>query len=118
MASPWSADVLPSTGSFELIAVDDKAGTATIRWTQSIDPVKGAEVVWKMVAAIGGKKAAEAAHHAGLPQGLKLSDLATIVLDRKSGLPLSISHRREVALGDSTAVSTWSFNRIPDSPKP
>ena len=118
MASPWSADVLPSTGSFELIAVDDKAGTATIRWQQSIDPVKGAEVVWKMLEAIGGKAAAGAVHPAGLPQGLKLADLATVVLDRKSGLPLSIIHQREVALGDSSAVSTWTFTRVPDQGAP
>jgi hypothetical protein len=118
MASPWSADVLPSTGSFELIAVDDQAGTATIRWQQSIDPVKGAEIVWKMIEAIAGKTAAGAAHPAGLPQGLKLSDTATVVLDRKSGLPLSIKHQREVALGDSSAVSTWTFTKLPDQAAP
>jgi len=114
MPSPWSADILPTTGSFELSGVDEKAGTVSIRWRQSIDPVKGAAVVRKMVEAITG--AAPPRQAAGsLPKGLVLSDQATVVLDRKSGLPLSLLHRREVALGDSSSVTTWTLTKLENS---
>lgn len=111
MPSPWSVDILPTTGSFELTGVDEKAGTVSILWRQSIDPVKGAAVVRRMVEAITGTALPKQVTD-GLPKGLVLSDQATVVLDRKSGLPLSLVHRRDVALGDSTSVTTWTLTKL------
>lgn len=113
LASPWSADILPSRGSFELVSVDDKAGTVTISWQQAIDPVAGAATAWKMVEAISGKPLPQGVR-AGLPPGLVLADHATVVLDRRSGLPLSLVHRREVALAGNTTINTWTLNKLAD----
>jgi hypothetical protein len=113
LASPWSADILPSRGSFELVGVDDKAGTVTISWQQAIDPVAGAAAAWKMVAAISGKPLPKGAR-AGLPPGLVLADHATVVLDRRSGLPLSLVHRREVALAGNKTINTWTLDKVAD----
>lgn len=114
MPSPWSADILPTTGSVELTGVDEAAGTVSLRWRQSIDPVKGAAVARKMVESIAGTALPKQVTD-GLPKGLLLSDQATVVLDRKSGLPLSLVHRREVGLGDSTSVTTWTLTKLGDT---
>ena len=51
---------------------------------------------------------------AGLPPGLVLADHATVVLDRRSGLPLSLVHRREVALAGATTINTWTLTKLAD----
>lgn len=116
LPSPWSADILPTVGSFEMTEVDEKAGTVSIRWQQSIDPVKGAAVARKMLEAIAGAPLTQAVA-AGLPEGLKLTDEATVVIDRKSGVPLSLVHRRDVAFGGATSVTTWTLKKLADEAK-
>ena len=111
MPSPWSADILPTIGSVELTEVDEQSGTVTIRWKQSIDPVKGVIAARKMVSAIAGAPIPNQAA-AGLPKGLTLSDQATVVLDRKSGLPLSLVHRREIKFGNNASVTGWTLNKL------
>jgi hypothetical protein len=108
--SPWSADMLPTRGKFELVAVDDAANTATIHWTQSIDPVRGRDVVRKSMAAAGGKPPA-ALPATGLPDGVRVDDDATVVLDRSSGLPVRLVHTREVAFGGARTRNTWTLEK-------
>lgn len=109
LPSPWSSDVIPSKGSFELVAEDAKA--VTIHWEQGIDPVKGREAVWKMASAIGVSRA-NGSNPDGLPKGMVLKDEATVVLERTSGVPLKLEHRREVALGTASSINTWSFEQV------
>jgi len=111
LPSPWSSDVIPSKGSFELLAEDAKAGTVTIHWEQGIDAEKGREAVWKMASAIGINRA-NGTNPDGLPKGMVLKDEATVVLERASGLPVKLEHRREVALGTASSINTWNFERI------
>jgi len=111
MPSPWSADILPTVGSVELTEVNEQAGTITIRWKQSIDPVKGATAARNMVSAIVGAPLPGSVT-AGLPKGLALSDQATVVLDRKSGLPLSLVHRREIKYGGNASVTAWTLKKL------
>jgi hypothetical protein len=113
MASPLSADVIPSVGSFELISVDNKAGTVTIRWKQGIDPVKGAAVAWKIAAQLGGAAASDKPA-VGLPKSLSLNDEATVVIERKSGLLLDLVHRRELRAGSDSMLSTWTLRKRDD----
>ena len=106
--SPWSADVIPTQGSFELGEVNNN--TVTIRWKQTIDPVKGAQVMRKIVRDLVGKD---------LPKGesmpeLELSDTATVVMDRRSGLPLRIQQVRRIQAGGSVKTTTWSLEKLPD----
>ena len=75
LPSPWSSDVIPSRGSFEVIGEDAKAGTVTIRWRQGIDPVKGRDAVWKVVGALGIRRG-DGAGSDGMPKGLVLKDEA------------------------------------------
>jgi len=109
--SPWSSDVIPTRGSFELIEEDAKAGTVTIRWKQGIDPVKGREAVWKIVGALGIRRS-DGVGSDGMPKGLVLKDEATVVLARASGLPLRIEHRREVAMGTASSSNHWVFEHV------
>jgi hypothetical protein len=111
LPSPWSSDVIPSKGSFELVSEDAKAGTVTIHWQQGIDPVKGRNAVWKMASAIGISRNAGTGAD-GLPKGMVLSDDATVVLERATGLPVKLEHRREVALGTAASSNQWSFERV------
>ena len=106
--SPCSADVIPTQGSFELGEVNNN--TVTIRWKQTIDPVKGAQVMRKIVRDLVGKD---------LPKGesmpeLELSDTATVVMDRRSGLPLRIQQVRRIQAGGSVKTTTWSLEKLPD----
>jgi hypothetical protein len=111
VASPWSADMIPTRGRFELVSVDEAANTATIHWTQSIDPVKGKPVVLKSIEALAGKPLPDAAK-ASLPEGVRLDDEATVVLDRATGLPLRLKHTREVAFGGAQTRNTWTLEKI------
>jgi hypothetical protein len=113
LPSPWSSDVIPSRGSFEVIGEDAKAGTVTIRWRQGIDPVKGRDAVWKVVGALGIRRS-DGAGSDGMPKGLVLKDEATVVLARASGLPLRIEHRRDVALGTASSSNHWIFEQVPE----
>jgi hypothetical protein len=114
IASPWSADLVPSRGSFELLSVDDKAGTVSVRWRQAIDPAKGVEVAWRMVESITGLKRGGTGAPKELPRGLELEDEATVVIARASGIPQRIEHRRHVALGGASTTSRWTLERLPD----
>jgi hypothetical protein len=113
LPSPWSSDTIPSRGSFELVGVDDKAGTITIHWQQGIDATRGADAVWKMVGALGIRRS-DGAGPDGLPKGMLLKDEATIVLARASGLPLRIEHDRKVALGGASSNNHWVFEKLPE----
>lgn len=106
--SPWSSDVIPTKGSFELGEVNNN--TVTIRWKQGIDPVKGAAVMRKIVQGLVGQD---------LPKGeplpeLKLSDTATVVMDRRSGVPLRIQQVRRIQAGGSVKTTTWTLEKLPD----
>ena len=113
LPSPWSSDLIPSRGSFELVGEDAKAGTITIRWKQGIDPVKGRDAVWKVVGALGIRRT-DGTGSNGLPKGMVLKDEATVVLSRTSGLPLRLEHRREVALGTASSSNHWVFEQVPE----
>jgi len=111
LPSPWSSDVIPSKGSFELIAEDAKADTVTIRWQQGIDPVKGRDAVWKMAGTLGINRSGGVGSD-GLPKGMLLKDEATVVLNRSTGVPVKLEHRRDVALGSAVSSNRWSFEMI------
>ena len=113
VASPWSGDLIPTHGSFEIAAVDEKAGTVSIRWTQDMDPEKAREVVIRNVEATTGIAIRPEARGA-LPAGVKLSDRALVVLDRASGLPLSLDHVREVEFAGGSSRNHWTLERIPE----
>lgn len=114
IASPFSADVVPSRGTFEIAAVDEKAGTVTIKWKQGIDPVRGRDWAWKMVESLTGEKASSL-DSKKLPTSMELTDEATVVIDRASGIPRSIEHRRHVALGGNRTDQVWTLERLPDA---
>jgi hypothetical protein len=116
IASPWSADVIPSKGSVEMVAVDDKAGTVTLRWRQGIDPARGLQVAWKMMESISGVKPGDF-DTKKMPKGLELQDEATVLLDRATGVPLRIEHKRHVALGTSITDTRWTLEKLPDGAK-
>ncbi len=109
--SPWSADLIPTRGTFEISNVDEKAGTVSIRWEQDIDPAKAREIVRKNLEAATGKPL-PADDGLSLPAGVRLSDRATVVLDRATGLPLSLDHRRDVEFGGGSTSSHWTLERI------
>jgi len=111
LPSPWSSDVIPSQGSFELVAEDAKAGTVTIHWQQGLDAVKGRDAIWRMAGALGFDRD-KGAGSDGLPKGLVLKDEATVVLDRSSGLPLKLEHRRDIALGGASTSNRWTFQQV------
>lgn len=112
LPSPWSSDVIPSKGSFELVSEDAKAGTVTIRWQQGLDDsTKGRDAVWKMASAIGISRNSGTGP-TGLPKGMVLSDEATVVLEKATGLPVKLDHKREVALGTASSTNSWSFERV------
>ena len=111
LPSPWSADIFPSKGSFELIEEDARAGTVTIRWQQGIDAAKGREAVWRMADALGITRSAGVGGD-GLPKGMLLKDEATIVLKRDTGLPIRLEHRRDVALGSASSSNRWTFEQV------
>ena len=115
VASPWSGDLIPTHGSFEMTAVDEKAGTVSIRWKQDMDPEKAREVVIRNVETATGKPIPPEARDR-LPAGVKLSDRALVVLDRASGLPLSLEHVREVEFGGGSSRNQWTLERLPDPP--
>ena len=106
--SPWTADVIPTRGTFELGEVN--ANTLTIRWNQSIDPVKGAEVMQRIVRELVGPDLPKGAP----PPELKLSDTATVVMERRSGLPLRIEQVRRIQAGGSVKTTTWTLEKLPD----
>ena len=52
-----------------------------------------------------------------MPKGLELQDEATVLLDRASGVPLRIEHKRHVALGTSITDTRWTLEKLPDGAK-
>jgi hypothetical protein len=106
--SPWSADVIPTRGRFELGAVD--AATATIRWTQDIDAAKALPIVLRNLEAVGAP--AKAPPPGALPPGVRIADRAKVVMDRRSGLPILLEHRREVEFNGASTVSQWTLRRV------
>lgn len=106
--SPWSADLIPTRGRFELGAVD--AATATIRWTQDIDAAKALPIVLRNLEAVGAP--APAASRGAMPPGVRIADRAKVVIDRRSGLPILLEHRREVEFNGATTVSQWTLRRV------
>ncbi len=117
VASPWSGDLIPTHGSFEIAAVDKQAGTVSIRWTQDMDPEKAREVVIRNVEAATGKPIPPEARDK-LPAGVKLSDRALVVLDLATGLPLSLDHVREVEFGGGSSRNHWTLSRISEPAVP
>jgi hypothetical protein len=115
IASPWSSETVPSRGSFEITGEDAAAGTVTIQWRQGIDPIRGAEWAWNSAEALTGLKPASPADRKSLPRGLELSDEATVVIARATGIPQRIEHRRRVAMGESSTVQRWTLERLPDA---
>ena len=113
LPSPWSADLIPTKGSFRLVGTDEGAGTVTILWKQEIDPVKGAPIMWKIVETLMGQKMPDKVAEA-LPKGFVLTDEATVVVDRKSGLPLKLTHQRRVEAGTASNTSLWTLEKLPD----
>jgi hypothetical protein len=113
LPSPWSADLIPTKGSFRLAGNDEKAGTVTIVWKQEIDPVKGAPIMWKIVESLMGQVMPDKVAGA-LPKGFSLTDEATVVVDRKSGLPLKLVHQRRVEAGSARNTNTWTLDKLPD----
>jgi hypothetical protein len=106
--SPWTPDILPTKGTFELGEVN--ANTVTIRWTQSLDTDKGAEVMQRVVRQLVGGE---------LPKGeppppLSLSDTATVVMERRTGIPLRIEQKRRIQAGGSVKTTTWTLEKLPD----
>jgi hypothetical protein len=112
LQSPVSDDRLPSVGKFELVGTDAAADTVTIRWTQTIDPVKGVEAAWRMLAAITGQPLP--VERNALPQQLKLTDEATVVVHRRTGVPQHLVHVRDVGLGSTIRRTTWTFALAPE----
>jgi hypothetical protein len=110
--SPWSSDIIPSKGSFEMTAVDEAAGTVTVHWKQGIDPARGKEVAWKMVESITGLKPVDL-DPGKMPTGLELVDEATVVIERATGIPRSIEHKRHIALGGVATDTRWTFTLLP-----
>lgn len=110
LPSPWSADLIPTRGSFTLEKLD--ADTATIRWRQRIDPVKGAQVMWNIVEALGGAKIPEA-ERKGLPEGLALVDEASVVIERKTGVPLRLDYSRSVEAGQMHKTTRLQLEKLP-----
>lgn len=105
--SPWTPDVLPTQGTFELGEVT--GNTVTIRWKQSLDTDKGAEVMQRVLRQLVGD----------LPAGqsapeLSLSDTATVVMERRSGIPLRIEQVRRIQAGGSVKTTTWTLEKLPD----
>jgi hypothetical protein len=41
-----------------------------------------------------------------------LKDEATVVLERDTGLPVKLEHRRDVALGTAASSNHWTFERV------
>ena len=114
--SPWSADIIPSNGSFEMTQVDDAAGTVTVHWRQGIDQVRGKDVAWKMVESITGMKPEDLDPNK-MPRGLELQDEATVVIERATGIPRRIQHKRHLALGGVASDTTWTFDLLPGGNK-
>ena len=110
LPSPWSADLIPTRGSFTLETLD--ADRATIHWRQGIDPVKGAQVMWTIVETLTGTKATDA-ERKRLPDALTLEDEATAVIDRRTGIPLRLDYRREVAAGDLHKSTRLQLEKLP-----
>ena len=112
LQSPLSDHRIPAVGVFELIATDAQADTVTIRWTQSIDPVKGRDAAWAMVEAITG--ASLPVERAALPSQLTMRDEATVVLHRGTGVIQRLQHERLLELGDQKRRNTWMMVLVPD----
>jgi len=109
LQSPVSPHRIPAVGQFELVDGEPGSLTVTIRWTQSIDPRKGAEAAWAMVAALTGKPLP--ADRSELPKQLLLRDEATMVVHRRTGVPISLRHERRLELGGQVKATTWTFKR-------
>jgi hypothetical protein len=110
LPSPWSADLIPTRGSFRLGEVTPD--TLVIHWRQDIDPVKGAQVMWKIVEALTGSKLAPELEK-GLPKEFTLSDEATALMDRHTGIPLRLDYRRKIAAGASGSEVSLLLEKLP-----
>jgi hypothetical protein len=110
LPSPWSADLIPTRGSFSLGEVT--ADTVVIRWRQDIDPVKGAQVMWKIVEGLTGSKPAPALEKS-LPKEFSLSDEATVLIDRRTGIPLRLDYRRKLAAGVTSSEVSLLLEKRP-----
>jgi hypothetical protein len=58
-----------------------------------------------------GVRRSDGAGSDGMPKGLVLKDEATVVLERATGLPLRLEHRREVAMGTASSSNHWAFEK-------
>lgn len=110
LPSPWSADLIPTRGEFSLDPVTPD--TVRIHWHQGVDPVKGAEVMWKIVDALTGSKQPTQARK-GLPKQIDLSDEATVLMDRHTGIPLRLEYRRKISAGPSRSDVSLLLEKLP-----
>lgn len=111
MPSPVGNHPIPAVGMFERTEENAKEKTITIRWTQTIDPVKGMDAVWKMVEAISGSSTP--IDRSQLPKDLELSDEATATVRTDTGVPQRLQHVRKIKLGGQTRLTTWTFVLVP-----
>jgi hypothetical protein len=107
LPSPLSDHAIPAIGTFELVGADTTADTVTIHWTHAIDPVKGLDAAWAMVAAITGAPLPE--RRRDLPMQLALHDEATVVMHRRTGVIQRLEHERFLELGDRKRRTTWTM---------
>jgi hypothetical protein len=68
--------------------------------------------VLKSIETLAGKPAPAEAREA-LLAGARVDDVATVVVDRASGLPLRLEHQRDVGFGGASTRNRWTLERLP-----
>ena len=74
--------------------------------------MKGAQVMWKLAQALSGSKLAPETEK-GLPKQFTLSDEATVLMDRHTGIPLRLDYRRKIAAGVASSDVSLLLEKQP-----
>lgn len=105
---PLNGELIPSKAAFLLEKVDDETGSALVTWRQRMDQEKATQVIGQALADLARKAGRDISE--GLQEyTLDVRDEARFVYDLATGIPISVSHSRDIQIGPKRRVDWLRF---------
>lgn len=111
LPNPFGGDPFPATGSFELTNYDADSHSASVTWTQTLDPERARQIMTESM-----KRLAEAAGRnvpeGELPTRYDIRDHAEFEFDTQLGLITRLKHQRTGTVDEQTRIDTVVYELV------